>query len=636
MSLRGITRYGGVQNPYLSRQDAKQEHSVSFEKLDGGLNLWDLDYRMGRNESPRMENLWWKDGVLCCRDGQNACDGVDEDGKKDGPGTGYAASNGQFHGMEFFHIGDGIYYGNPAQEDMTLAKLCGGIPAVRGTFFQYDGALYYKTAGCFKRITKGETFAAEDVAGYVPVIVLNADPATGSGDLYQPENRLADGKTVWYNAAQDVTVYHLPVQDVAAVVRVEVDGAVKTPGTDYTVDLEKGTVTFPEAPSVTDPPTNNTVKITYEKENAAARKAVMDCRYAAVYGGGSSVVLVLAGSEEQPNAYFWNGNHTVMDAAYFPVTQYNLAGDRAEAVTGFGIQSGYLMIFKERSVGRTELGTTEIDGRAYLTMNYTNVNSETGCDLPWTIRLVENNLVFCNQEQGVHIVKSTTPALENNIESISRNVNGTAERHGLLHDVRLADADAVCACDDGDRYWLAADGHVYVWDYALSTAGKPSWFYFTSIRAAAFFLAEERVHHLSPAGRVTRMERTYADYNGAIRKVYQFATQHFGSYERLKDVRRVMLQTRSDTDTRIRVTYQTDEERRVDLTDIVSYCWRLSPRDLTHRYLGVTEFAVNAVRRPGCRHVRHFTMTLENNEPFCDMSLVGAQIYYNYQGRDRG
>ena len=67
-------------------------------------------------------------------------------------------------------------------------------------------------------------------------------------------------------------------------------------------------------------------------------------------------------------------------------------------------------------------------------------------------------------------MKSTTPALENNIESISRNVNGTAERHGLLYDVRKA--GDVCACDDGDRYWLAANGHVYVWDYVLSSARK--------------------------------------------------------------------------------------------------------------------------------------------------------------------
>ena len=358
MSFRGITRYGGVRSPYLGRPAAKREYVVDYARLDGGLNLWDLDYRMGRNESPEMENLWWRDGVLCCRDGQNACDGVDEDGKKAGPGVGYAASNGQFHGMEFFHIGACIYYGDPSQEDMTLVKLCEGIPEVRGTFFQYDGALYYKTKGCFKKITKGETFEAADVAGYVPVIVLNADPATGSGDLYQPENRLADGKTVWYNAKEGVKEYHLPVQDVAAVTKVEVDGAEKTVETDYTVDLKKGTVTFTSAPPVTNPPTNNTVKITYTKENTAAKKAVMDCRYAIVYGGGNSVVLVLAGSEEQPNAYFWNGNHTVMDAAYFPISQYNLAGDRAEAVTGFGVQSGFLMIFKEHSVGRAELSTS--------------------------------------------------------------------------------------------------------------------------------------------------------------------------------------------------------------------------------------------------------------------------------------
>lgn len=628
--------YLSKRNPYLSTSSlpsSKTEYSVDYDKLDGGLNLWDLDYRMGRNESPEMENLWWRDGVLCCRDGQNACDGVDEDGKKAGPGTGYAASNGRFHGMEFFHIGACIYYGDPSQEDMTLTKLCEGIPEVRGTFFQYDGALYYKTRGCFKKITKGETFEAADVAGYVPVIVLNADPATGSGDLYQPENRLADGKTVWYNAKESVKEYHLPVQDVAAVTKVEVDGAEKTVETDYTVDLEKGTVTFTSAPSVTNPPTNNTVKITYTKENTAAKKAVMDCRYAAVYGGGNSVVLVLAGSEEQPNAWFWNGNHTVMDAAYFPVTHYNLAGDRAEAVTGFGVQSGFLMIFKERSVGRTELGTAEIDGRVYLTMNYTNVNSDTGCDLPWTIRLVENNLVFASREQGVCLVQSTTPALENNIVCISRKVNGTRERRGLRYDAEQA--ETACACDDGERYWLCANGHAYVWDYTLSTAGRPSWFYFTNIRAADFFSAGQRLHLLRTDGRILRFARTYADCNGPIDKVYTFATEHFGSYDRLKDVRRVVFQTRSDTDTKIAVTWRSDYESRRDRTDIESFCWRLSPRDLTHRYLGVPQFAIAAVRRPGCRHIRHFTMTLENHEAFRDMSLVGAQIYYNYQGRDR-
>lgn len=97
--------------------------------------------------------------------------------------------------------------------------------------------------------------------------------------------------------------------------------------TDYTVDLEKGAVTFTSAPPGDESarPEPTPVKITYTKENTAAKKARDGLRYAAVYGGGNSVVLVLAGSEEQPNAYFWNGNHTVMDAAYFPISQYNLA-----------------------------------------------------------------------------------------------------------------------------------------------------------------------------------------------------------------------------------------------------------------------------------------------------------------------
>ena len=31
---------------------------VGFPRLDGGLNLWELDYRLDRNQSPEMKNLW--------------------------------------------------------------------------------------------------------------------------------------------------------------------------------------------------------------------------------------------------------------------------------------------------------------------------------------------------------------------------------------------------------------------------------------------------------------------------------------------------------------------------------------------------------------------------------------------------
>ena len=53
-----------------SMPDFPKTYNVDFPRLDGGLNLWELDYRIKNNQSPEMKNMWWQDGVLQCRDGQ--------------------------------------------------------------------------------------------------------------------------------------------------------------------------------------------------------------------------------------------------------------------------------------------------------------------------------------------------------------------------------------------------------------------------------------------------------------------------------------------------------------------------------------------------------------------------------------
>ena len=47
-----------------------EEKTMVFRDLSGGLNLLELDYRMDADQSPEMKNLWWRDGLLSCRDGQ--------------------------------------------------------------------------------------------------------------------------------------------------------------------------------------------------------------------------------------------------------------------------------------------------------------------------------------------------------------------------------------------------------------------------------------------------------------------------------------------------------------------------------------------------------------------------------------
>jgi hypothetical protein len=282
-------------------------------------------------------------------------------------------------------------------------------------------------------------------------------------------------------------------------------------------------------------------------------------------------------------------------------------------------------------------GVENSDGRLTVDLPYVQINSKIGCDLPWSIQLIDNNLVWCNKEQGVHILKDSSAAYENNAVCLSMKVNGSKTRAGLLDDVREVDSETVCSCDDTRKYWLVANGHAWVWDYSLSPYKDPSWFYFTNIDAKAFIEENEEVYHVDSKGRLTHFERTFSDYKDtAIDKVYQFSTQFFYSYDNLKNINSVIIATRSDTNGTTKLTYITDYEIRADLTPLKVRHWLLVPRNLSYRSLVGRGFAEVFRRRPMCRRVRHYTMRLENNEVGEDLSVVSAQVFFNYQGKDRG
>lgn len=614
----------------------KHEYSMDYGNLAGGLNIFELSYRLKRNESPDMQNLVWKDGCLNSRDGQIWVDDTDRV-------TGYAAYDSLFHGYLFWHAGTKIWCLDPTDDEgAPTAVYTSANLSKRGTFFLYDTKLYYKAPGVYAAIEwTGSGFTSADVEGYVPVTYVNCSPVNGAGAAYQPENRISAKKTLWYNAASGVDEYHLPVL-ATSVGPIYVDDVEQIEGTDYSYDSSTGVVSFTTAPPVTVPATNNTVKITYTLENETAMSNIMDCPYAKTYGGTGALCVVMGGCSTQSNAYFWNGSNIAMDATYFPMTQYQLAGDSSDPITGFGLQQSFLVIFKERSVGRTKLDTADVDGRLTIDMPYVPINAKIGCDLPWTIQLVDNNLVWCNTEQGVHLLKDSSAAYENNIVCISMKVNGSKTRKGLFDDVRSAGQETVCSCDDTRKYWVVAKGHAWVWDYSLSDYKDPSWFFFTNIHAMAFVVDNEDVYHVDGKGRVTFFKRIFADYPGdpvneaPIEKVYQFATQYFGSYDNLKNVNSIIISMRSDTNGTTRLTYLTDYETREDLTPLMVRHWRLWPRNLRYRSLEGTGFAEVFRRRPMCRRVKHYTMRLTNNGLGEDLSVVTAQVFYNFQGKDRG
>lgn len=685
-------------------------YEVDFPGFSGGINLRDLEVNLKNTESPELVNLWWEDGVLQSRPGQEWASGEISNAR------GYAAAPEPFHGKCFFHAGSYLYMmdfqsGITDDDGRPIPRaVAANVPENRGTFFRFGDWLFYKNRGAFLRISYDsatEAFPVSNVAdgAFVPVTVINADPDSGAGDLYQPENCLSSQKTVWFTAnyqkitetftgdgttrtftfatqapvwgtaavyignayiepalyllntsAKSITFYtppetgltvtvelksgsgryQLPYKGISSVVSVTVDGVELQEDEDFEVDMENGVINFSDPPPVTDPPTQNTVRVTISKSNPAAVRQIQNCRYAAVAGTGTQLCIVLGGNPDQPNAVYWSGNtNTGLDPTYWPIPYYNLIGDTTDAVTGFGKQYADLIVFKNQSVGKLDLSVVTVDDRDSISLAYTSVNDHIGCDLPFSIQLIENNLTFANSSGGVFRVLSSSAAYENNIQCFSEKVNGTTERPGLLYDLRVAGAaELVSSHDDGRRYFLAVNSHVWVCDYTMD--GNP-WFYWSDVRPADWFMYQNDTYHLNDSGRVTKLAvRVFSDYGEAVRKVCQFPVRSLGTYERLKLVETVLLSLRADAPSNTDVYYQSDYETRKDHVSLPVPGWdRLSERDLSVRDLSVPRYAAVFRRRPMCRHVRHFALRLENDTAGQDLSLVSCQIIYRLQGRDR-
>ena len=611
--------------------DPPKTKVLDLPRLDGGLNLWELDYRISADQSPRMCNLYWKDGALGARRGQ-------ADLYEVSLGTVHASHSREFWGCGIFHAGTSLYKMDMATGTATAIKE--GLTPQGGSFFIYGDYLYYINGAEYIRIDA--EFTVTDVEGYTPVIIMNMSPNGTGGDEYQPENRLSAYKTVWFNADGTTKKYQLPIKELDAdkTVKCVVDGK-ELATTAYTVDYPAGTVTFTTAPPKQSPMVNNTVRITFAKTDQDTLDSVRKCRYATTFGGENAVAVVLAGSPGQLNAYYWSGANFTVDPAYFPYDQYQLAGNSDEAITGFGKQQRMLVVFKERSIGKASFNIATITDRDFLELPYISINTNIGCNLPKTIKLVVNNLVFANSYGGVYMLLDSTVANENNVERLSLNINGTDQRPGLLADVQRVPANLVSSVDDDQRYWIVANGHAYLWDYVLSpyyrnkSEGKLAWFYFDNIRAVTWIKTLDDIYYGTTDGRWVRFIDRYNDFGEPIHQVYEFAVQNFETFETLKDVLKVIFVVRSDTNTTMEIEYKTDYERRMDLTPIIAYNWSLVPRDLRYRYLGVTKYAKVEVRKPGCRHIRHFSMALTNERVDSGMSLVSAQIIYRMSGVDR-
>lgn len=373
----------------------------------------------------------------------------------------------------------------------------------------------------------------------------------------------------------------------------------------------------------------------------------MEATAATAFGGAQELCVIFGGGRKQPNAYYWSGNNgTVMDPTYFPINQYNLAGDNNEPITAFGKQQNMLVIFQPNATGRAVFGTETINDLVQVTMNYTRINAEIGCDVPGSLQLVSNNLVWCNRKYGICRLKDSSAAYENNITVISQKVNNPLDSMGLSFGGLLAEFQpdlvgvvpqvytGACSTDTGKRYILVVDGHAYEWNYELSDYNDPSWFFHTGIEGVGFVpLENEELYEVTEDGKVMYFDECYYDYadlatdhKNGIEKYFTFPPRNFGSYDRVKNIMSILLTTRADTAQNTQLYYLCDYKGRIDPKNLVVKPSNDDP--------GRT-FAKVFRRKPGYHNIHHLQIGLWNETAEQDLSILSCQIFYTYRGRTR-
>lgn len=215
-----------------------------------------------------------------------------------------------------------------------------GYKPSRSLFFPFQGCLYFLTDQNYWKLTKGSTFSLEEVAGYVPLVIINASPK-GGGTTFENINRLTGYRRIQYDG-DETKDYVLP-EEANSVLSVTVDGVVKSAA--GTFNASTHTFTFKEAPSKG----INNVEFKYSTEGSLAnnnREKVLSMRFAEAYNGPTDTRIFLYGDGSNVCIYSGVTEAGTPSAEYFPELFEIRVDANDSPITGMVRYQSKLIAFK--------------------------------------------------------------------------------------------------------------------------------------------------------------------------------------------------------------------------------------------------------------------------------------------------
>ncbi len=439
--------------------------TATIPALSGGLNVGTDPTLIGDTQLSDCCDMHWKDGMLRTREGF-VTDAKRFDKFALGTRTQYftdrdgyllilASTDTDAYSDVYVTVFDrdgvptGGYFGTTGQRG-----LCGFFVSVGNdeAFAEYSSLLFLSNGDIYGVHAGNNVWKPLYDEAYVPLYMTGGTPVASraetalTGTRVEPYNRLTDWFRCTYSTNGAGVYYYLPTlrPDSALTVTltrasstltwtVENGSSLSATAGGYQVKLDtKGHcfwfVKDGKPCAMTSEGIRGDVTATAQRIPTAG-PLVTDMRCGTWYGGDRS-------AEAGGTRLFLGGGHYVMWSAlnnplYFPDTAYASLGDPDESFTAFGKQGEWLLLFKEHSLYaaqyvRSNTVTVEdvesgavTDTTATAVFPITPIHTEIGCDLPQTVALCGNRLVWACSDGTVYTLSTSGQLSQRTVTVIS-------------------------------------------------------------------------------------------------------------------------------------------------------------------------------------------------------------------------
>jgi hypothetical protein len=608
------------------REEAEVEPSelrLGTEIPFAGLNLRDVEMKIGNGQSPSMQNVNLDDrGAITKRRGQTWV--LPE---SHGAGGVNGLYEELFYGKIVYAWQTSLYaYDDSTGVDSLIAI---GITDAEGEFFVFDDVLHYKNGTDYKLINSSFTVSDISTNAHIPTLTIGRSPS-GGGTAYEQFN-LVQPKFIDSFNGDGTTAYTLSLSGLDATPLIaSTDGGAtwdKAETTHFTVDRTTGVVTWTVGPSNG---TNN-VKIQAAKTVAGMAAKVKGCIKSDLFGGGSQDSRIFtAGDTTYKNAYYYTGltGNPAKDATYWPENNFNRIGSDAKKIVGWSKLYSKLLPMKEDGIYSITYSSGSV------TFPVSVLNSQVGCDMPGSIQIIKNLPVYGNSKSGLHIISSTLIESEKNVNQISALINGTKNlRPGLL-DESMEDLQKCSSFDDGRKYYICVGSKAWVWDYEASPYGGEQdrliWFYYTEINAKSWAYIDRETHYGDrTAGQIVRFQDNYNDFGAAIDAFWKSKSFDFGSPNWLKTILDMYFSTRSGSNTTLTFTLEDDRNVKPKAITIKSnsFSWA-NAKFWSELMWKVFRFQISKHIKVMSKNTVNFQVTVANNQLNKNLSLMSLTLSY--------